>query len=267
MKKINLFLINILIISLAFSCQKKKKVKKENIETESIRNNYKSLFLSFSPEMTDLEFENEIKEKTWDKTLDLGKFIIELNSKKYKFELQKGEKSVNLFYGESKIISKEFLSVKKSKEILRKQEILNNSLIQLFRNKPEYTESEMPKLKENKKELFLFRNKEKSVLLTFMKSGNIIRSPKEQAEYYNKLRRENPNSLAGIGQFMEKEKTEHYLNYIWISYYPNQEIDKQINLTKKIINKRKKEKTEKLKKLETEKEIKKRKIIENKNLL
>ena len=117
----------------------------KNLEPKIIVNHYKPVFLSFSPEMTKSEFEEEIREKTWDKTLELGKFIIKLNSKEYKFELQKGENSINLFYGESEIINREFLNQKKSKEILEKQKTLMNSLIQLFRNKKEYIEYQMPR--------------------------------------------------------------------------------------------------------------------------
>ncbi|QNM84606.1 hypothetical protein H9W90_10400 [Polaribacter pectinis] len=266
MKRIISILVIVFLIS---SCQKEKKITNKKLEPEVIKNHYKPIFLSFSPEMTKSEFEKEIREKTWDKTLELGKFIIELNSKKYKFEIQKGENSINLFYGESEILNREFLNLKKSKVIIENQKILMNSLIQLFRNKKEYIEYKMPKLKEDKKELYLFRNKERSVLLSFLNSGNIVRSTKEDFEYYKNLENKNDSDSFFVSamQFKEKKQTEHYLNYMWISYYSNEEMDKLISSKKRILDKKSEEEKQKIKKLKMEEEMKNKKIIENQKLL
>lgn len=235
----NISTLIIIFFSLLFLLSCKKSSLKENKNIFKKEKIYHPIFLSFSPEMTESEFENEIKERTWDDTLELGKFIIELNSKKYTFDIGKGENSIILYYNVEEVHSRENLSIAKSEKILKEYDSEINSFIELFKSKKEYVEFPMPKLEENLNDVYLFRNENKSVLLTFRKTGQIIMSQKEKDNYYSKIKNK---SILDLFNMKVVSGTEKFSLDIWLSYYSNEEIDKIISKTNETIRNRKIEK-------------------------
>lgn len=251
----------ILLTFLLIACQKSENKKIPDSENQKTTlTKQKPLFLSLFPEMSNIDFKNQIKKLNSQGILTESKFPMIINNNEYNFEILKKPNSIVLYYDDyinDKNSSDDYVVIKKHEKYGKLFNSKINEILSLFDKKYSLYEFQIPEnldlreLNLSSEDYRIYNDNDKFIIIGY--SNITFASPKDIEEMFGIK----PNEeKTGMGKAYDQMASREDLKFdleININYYRKEEFLVILKKIKKIY-------------ADYESEIEKDKLInENKN--
>ena len=243
------------VLYVSISCIQKEQNIEKTISNSSnsagASKNYKPLFLGLSPEMSDVEYQNQIKLLNQRGTLHNSVFTIESNENFPDFYVKKEHNSIRLWYKNFTKYNNDELSSEFSKELVEEYTLTKNEILKVYSKKydkndwqfPEGTY--LPSYNFPQEDYIILKDSDKYIVIGYSLKGFIYKTREQRiAEDIAMGKDVNPvDPIYGTFRY------EHEFGLgVDIDYF-----DKKI--LEQLVNEMKKENEELLRKFQKEKEV------------